>query len=112
MKFPSIFALALLTASAASFAQATPPTEEESQMQNQKNPENQQSVEAAQTDPHAVQGSGGADWSMMQGHEKGYLTKDDAQPNSWLALNFTSCDKDRDGKVTEAEYTKCQKPLR
>lgn len=45
---------------------------------------------------------------MTQGHENGYLTMQDAQPNSWLAQNFKSCDADKDGKVTQAEYAKCQ----
>lgn len=34
---------------------------------------------------------------------------DETAPNSWLAANFRPCDKDSDGKVTEAEYTACQK---
>lgn len=106
MKFPSIAALALLVVSGAGFAQSTPPTEEESQTQNKE------SVDAMQKDPHAVQSSGPEEWGMLQGHDKGYLSKNDAQPNSWLALNFTSCDKDSDGKVTETEYTKCSKRMR
>ena len=40
---------------------------------------------------------------------EGFLTKTDALPNSWLAMNFAKCDADQNGKVTEAEYTKCQK---
>ena len=42
-------------------------------------------------------------------NDKGYLEKNDALPNSWLESNFESCDKDRDGKITESEYTKCMK---
>ena len=61
------------------------------------------------TDPLSMQGSAPEDWKMAKGHEKGYLTMEDAQPNSWLAQNFKSCDKDNDGKVTQAEYMKCEK---
>lgn len=60
-------------------------------------------------DPLTMQGSAPEDWTMAKGHEKGYLTKEDAQPNSWLAQNFKTCDKDGDGKITQAEYDKCQK---
>jgi hypothetical protein len=63
----------------------------------------------AKQDPLTMQGSAPDDWTMANGHEKGFLTKEDAQPNSWLAQNFKSCDKDNDGKVTQDEYTKCQK---
>ena len=102
MKLTSLTALTLLIVSSLSFAQTTPPTEESGQ----------ENMNAAQKDPHTLQGSGGDEWSMLKGHEKGYLSKQDAEPNSWLALNFTSCDKNKDGKVTEAEYTKCQNPMR
>ena len=63
----------------------------------------------AKQDPLTMQGSAPEDWTMVKGHENGYLTMKDAQPNSWLAQNFKSCDKDNDGKVTESEYNACAK---
>ncbi len=63
----------------------------------------------AKQDPLTMQGSAPEDWTTVKGHEKGFLTAQDAQPNSWLAQNFKSCDKDHDGKVTQDEYTKCEK---
>jgi hypothetical protein len=77
----------------------TPPTSDQAreEMSQQK------------TDPLATQSSAGEDWTMLKGHEKGYVTKQDALPNSWLALNFMACDEDRNDQVSEAEYTKCQK---
>lgn len=63
----------------------------------------------AKQDPLTMQGSAPEDWTMIKGHDKGYVTLQDAQPNSWLAQNFKSCDKDSDGKITESEYTKCEK---
>ncbi len=56
-----------------------------------------------------MQESAPADWTMIRGHENGFLTMDETAPNSRLAANFRPCDKNSDGKVTEAEYTACQK---
>lgn len=94
---------AAMSFAGAAFAQETPPTSD------QASQENQQMQQQQQTDPLAMQGSAPEDWSMLKGHDRGYLEKSDALPNSWLQSNFESCDKDRDGKVTEAEYTKCLK---
>jgi hypothetical protein len=69
-------------------------------------------MNAQKKDPLAMQSSGGDEWNSLKGHEKGYVAKEDAPVNSWLALNFANCDKDSDGKVTEMEYTKCQRPQR
>src|SRR5262249_55241767 len=88
---------------AVSYAQETPPTS------NQATQENQQMQQQQQTEPLGMQGSGAEDWSMLKGHERGDIQKRDALPTSWLQSNFESCDKNRDGKVTEAEYTKCLK---
>ncbi len=60
-------------------------------------------------DPLTMQGSAPDDWTMLKGHDKGFVTIEDAQPNSWLGQNFKSCDKDNDGKLTQEEYTKCTK---
>ncbi|HEX5122963.1 MAG TPA: EF-hand domain-containing protein [Rhodanobacteraceae bacterium] len=86
-----------------SFAQETPPTSDQAAQENQEMQQQQQ------TEPLGMQSSGAEDWSMLKGHEKGYVEKGDALPNSWLESNFAMCDKDGDGKVTEAEYTKCLK---
>ncbi len=64
--------------------------------------------EKAKQDPYAVQGSGPPTFDMLKGHDKGYVTLEDAEANSWLAGNFAKCDKDKDGKLTEAEYDACQ----
>lgn len=67
------------------------------------------SNDPAKQDPFNMQGSAPDDWTTAKGHEKGFLTMEDAQPNSWIAQNFKSCDQDHDGKVTQDEYAKCQK---
>jgi hypothetical protein len=69
----------------------------------------QEEMSQKKTDPLAVQGSAPEDWSMVKGHESGSISKADALPNSWLAANFAVCDGNHDDKVSEAEYTKCQK---
>jgi hypothetical protein len=94
----SLLIVAAFGFAGASFAQ-TPPTSDQAK----------QEMEQQKTDPLSMQSSGGEDWSMLKGHEKGYVEKNDALPNSWLMHNFASCDKDADGKITEAEYTKCLK---
>lgn len=90
---------ALLVAGSATLMAQTPPTANEAK----------KDVHAGKQDPMAIQSSAPEDWGMVQGHDKGYLTKQDALPNSWLATNFVNCDADRDGKVTQAEYQKCKK---
>lgn len=116
MKATKIVLNALIVASvgiaASSFAQTdssagqqgtqTPPTSNQAKKEMQQNKQ----------DPMMMQSSGGEDWSMLKGHEKGSIAKADVPQNSWLATNFATCDKDQDGKVTEAEYTKCQRPQR
>lgn len=92
MSKKAIILLSLIVTSPAAFAQSS-----------------HNSSDPAKQDPLSMQGSAPEDWEMAKGHEKGYLTMQDAQPNSWLAQNFKSCDADKDGKVTQAEYTKCQK---
>jgi hypothetical protein len=99
--------LTLLIAASMSFAgaamaQETPPTSDQAAQENQQ-------MQQQQTEPLGMQGSSAEDWSMLKGHGKGYVEKSDALPNSWLESNFASCDKNSDGKVTEAEYTKCLK---
>lgn len=100
MKLYTIGILGLLLAAPAVIAQTQA---EEAKKDNQT---------AQKADPLAVQGSGGETWDMLKGHEKGHVTMADAPANSWLAMNFQTCDKDQDKKVTESEYTKCQNPMR
>jgi hypothetical protein len=40
---------------------------------------------------------------------QGYLTRENAATDSWLASHFAQCDADRDGRVTRAEYTACSR---
>jgi hypothetical protein len=94
MNMKAVVLMVMVAASPAAFAQSDP----------KNNPS-----DPAKQDPLTMQGSAPEDWDMAKGHDKGYLTMQDAQPNSWLAQNFKSCDENKDGKVSQAEYTKCQK---
>ncbi|MGZ5165245.1 MAG: hypothetical protein ACXWCQ_32465 [Burkholderiales bacterium] len=91
-------ALGIPVLAAPAFAQ-TPPTAQDAK----------KDMNAQKKDPLMMQESAPADWTMIKGHDKGFLTMDEAAPNSWLAANLKPCDKNSDGKVTEAEYTACQK---
>ena len=96
---------AAMTFAGVAYAQETPPTSD------QATQENRQMQQQQQTEPLGMQGSAPEDWSMLKGHDRGYLEKSDALPNSWLEHNFMKCDADQNGKVTEAEYTKCQEMM-
>lgn len=91
-------ALGFAVLSAPAFAQQTPPTTQDAK----------KDMNAQKQDPLMMQESAPADWAMVKGHEKGFVTMTEAAPNSWLAANFKPCDKNSDGKVTEAEYSACQ----
>ena len=122
MKFSPIHALLIIAMACPAFAQTPPPATNPPPTDTTPPPSdtmaspppaesmaNQTPTQAAQKDPHNIQGSGPEDWAMVKGHDKGYLTKEDALPNSWLAQNFSSCDKDQDGKISQAEYDSCVK---
>lgn len=98
MKLSMLCAALLMGATTVAFAQ-TPQTSDEAK----------KDVAAQKTDPLAIQSSSAEQWNVVKGHDKGYVTKADAVPNSWLAQNFKSCDADQDGKVTQAEYEKCSR---
>lgn len=93
-----IVALGFVALAAPAFAQ-TPSTAQDAK----------KDMNAQKKDPLMMQESAPMDWTMIKGHDKGFITMDEAAPNSWLAANFKPCDKNSDGKITEAEYTACQK---
>ena len=121
MKFSPMHALLIIAMACPAFAQQSPPTTPEPVTSPPATtPEtsppppvdsmaNETPTQAAAKDPHNIQSSGPEDWAMVKGHDKGFLTKDYAMPNSWLAQNFSSCDKDQDGKISQAEYDSCVK---
>lgn len=111
---PLIAALILAVAATAGNAQTSPPTDDTKTGATNPAPlpptadEAKRDVANQKQDPLAMQTSSAQDWNALTGHDKGYVTRSDALPNSWLATNFSNCDKDQDGKVNEAEYDKCK----
>jgi hypothetical protein len=101
MQTIKVVALAALCSASAAFAQApaNPPSKEMAQ---------DKTAEKGKQDPYAVQGSGPPTFNMLKGHEKGHLTLEEAEPNSWLAGNFAKCDADKDNKLTEKEFNACR----
>jgi hypothetical protein len=99
MKLSPLYLLLVLAATSSAGLAQDPPTAAQAK----------KDVAQQKQDPLAIQSSAAEDWTMVNGHDKGYVTKTDAVPNSWLALNFAKCDADNDGKVSQAEYVKCAK---
>jgi hypothetical protein len=119
MKLSPLFALLMAAAAGTAFAQATSPAPDPANppttnptptpSMNPASPTANPDPMSRTQEPMSMQGSAPEDWALIKGHDKGYITKKDALPNSWLAQNFTSCDTDKDGKISETEYQKCQK---
>ena len=115
MNTTRLFATLLLAAVAATgYSQTSPPTDDTKAGMNTPAPvpptadQARGDVANQKQDPLAMQTSGAQDWNSLSGHDKGYVTRSDALPNSWLATNFSNCDKDQDGKVNESEYDQCR----
>jgi hypothetical protein len=48
-------------------------------------------------------------WKTMDTHKSGYLTAKDVKSHKWLSKNFTKCNSNQDGRLTETEYASCIK---
>ncbi|HEX5352844.1 MAG TPA: hypothetical protein VFW60_02070 [Rhodanobacteraceae bacterium] len=47
------------------------------------------------------------DFDVLAG-SKGFISKQDAQRDPWLANHFPQCDSNHDGRVTRQEYDQCK----
>ena len=47
------------------------------------------------------------DFATLDRKGVGYVTLQDVAGNDWLTRNFQTCDTDKDGQVTRAEYGAC-----
>jgi hypothetical protein len=47
------------------------------------------------------------DFSTLDRNGTGYVTMQDVAGNEWLTRNFKSCDTDKNGQVSRAEYSAC-----
>jgi hypothetical protein len=48
------------------------------------------------------------DFNTMDTKNNGYLTARDVKSNKWLTKNFTRCDSDHDGHLSQQEYANCR----
>lgn len=49
-----------------------------------------------------------SDMFSQEAGSKGYITRQDAQQDTWLSNHFDQCDTNRDGRVDRAEYSQCR----
>ena len=115
MKATPLFAALVLAVAATAGTAQTPPPTDDMKTGTPAAPmpptadQARRDIADQKQDPLAMQTSSAQDWNALSGHDKGYVTRSDALPNSWLAANFDNCDKDQDGKVNQAEYDNCNK---
>ena len=48
------------------------------------------------------------DFKTLDVNNRGYLTSDDVAPNRWLASNFSRCDANHDGRLSQQEFANCK----
>jgi Ca2+-binding EF-hand superfamily protein len=48
-----------------------------------------------------------SNFNTLDTKKRGYLTAADVRSNTWLGKNFSKCDTDHDGTLTQAEYDAC-----
>jgi hypothetical protein len=47
------------------------------------------------------------DFAELDGSHSGYVTKADAKNDKWLKRHFKRCDSNKDGRISQPEYTTC-----
>jgi cytoskeletal protein RodZ len=48
------------------------------------------------------------DFKTLDVNSRGYLTADDVAHNRWLATNFSRCDANHDGRLSQQEFANCK----
>ena len=48
------------------------------------------------------------DFNTLDVNNRGYLTSDDVAHNRWLASNFSRCDANHDGRLSQQEFANCK----
>jgi hypothetical protein len=48
------------------------------------------------------------DFAALDQNNRGYLTMDDVKYNPWLSSNFSRCDTNHDGHLSQQEYANCR----
>lgn len=119
MKFTNlIVAVPLTLAAGAAYAQSASQYPQTSQgtQGNMASPQQTPPYQSRTPPPAGTSGSQGnmpagsappTPFDSLDTSHQGYLTRQNAATDSWLASHFAQCDPDRDGRVTRAEYTAC-----
>jgi hypothetical protein len=101
------YVVAQTTPPATSPTGAAPPT----MPPTAKPPTDMPTTPQANTPPAARPGTPMApmapDFSKLDSKGLGYITPKDAAGNDWLTRNFKTCDTDKNGQVSHAEYSAC-----
>jgi cytoskeletal protein RodZ len=58
--------------------------------------------------PPANAGVSHPDFKTLDVNNRGYLTADDVVQNRWLASNFSRCDANHDGRLSQQEFANCK----
>jgi hypothetical protein len=48
------------------------------------------------------------DFKTLDVNNRGYLTSDDVAHNRWLSANFSRCDANHDGRLSQQEFANCK----
>jgi hypothetical protein len=48
------------------------------------------------------------DFKTLDVSNRGYLTADDVAHNKWLSINFSRCDANHDGRLSQQEFANCK----
>jgi hypothetical protein len=48
-------------------------------------------------------------WANLDTNQHGYLTANDLKSHKWLSQNFSRCNANHDGHLTQKEYDNCTK---
>jgi hypothetical protein len=48
-------------------------------------------------------------WNTLDTKKKGYLTANDVKSHKWLSKNFSRCNSNHDGHLTQTQYDSCTK---
>jgi hypothetical protein len=82
----------------------TPPTSSPPGMQQPTSPQANMPTAARPGTPTSPMAP---DFSTLDRSGVGYVTMQDAAGNEWLTRNFKTCDTDKNGQVSRAEYSAC-----
>jgi len=89
---------------------ATPATQDNTAMQPSAGDTRADGSDVARGDNRTDQETGKHPvWKTLDTQNSGYLTAKDVKSHKWLSRNFSRCNTNHDGHLTETEYASCTK---